>query len=341
MTSFFKESSLAMIDSSLAGVRKPPPFVPRRPTDPNDRRAGRNWSRPQALKNGLIRWAIRATLAAADVLPGGVLVRLGKVLGKAAALLSVAARRAAERRAGSCMESAEALRVARCAFTRAGENLARCLLLRRSSVRALDMVLVGNAARRDLQTALRGGRGAVFVSAHLGPFEALAAAIAELGYDPAVVARESYDPRLNAVVDAHRLSRGVEVIHRGSPFAAFAILRALRAGHPVGFLPDLGGRVPSVEVDFLGDRVAFPIGPQAVAIRANVPILVGTLSRRSAAAGGPTHELIMERIAPTLDPYELTRRVANILEARILSSREEWLWMAPPIRRLPPEKTGR
>jgi KDO2-lipid IV(A) lauroyltransferase len=179
----------------------------------------------------------------------------------------------------------------------------------------------------------------IFVSAHLGPFEGIAAAVAELGYRPAVIVRESYDPELDDLVDDHRRRRGLTVIHRGSPRAALSIIRALRAGQPVGFLPDLGGRVPSVEVCFLGEAVAFPVGPQLIAVRTGAPLLIGTLKRSSGS--GPRHELTLERIQPGKDVVCLTHRVASALERAILEAPEEWLWMSPPIRRLPSENRAR
>jgi KDO2-lipid IV(A) lauroyltransferase len=198
---------------------------------------------------------------------------------------------------------------------------------------------VTEQAKRTLAESLRPGHGVVFVSAHLGPFEAIAAAVSELGYEPAVVVRESYDPRLDSTVDAHRKRRGLTVIHRGSPHAGFSIMRALRAGRPVGFLPDLGARVPSVELTFLGERVAFPIGPQVVSSRAALPVLIGTL--KPSREPGPAHELVLRRVDWDAEPVELTHRVARALEEAILEAPDEWLWMSPTIRRLPSEKSAR
>jgi Kdo2-lipid IVA lauroyltransferase/acyltransferase len=280
-----------------------------------------------------------ALLAIADRMPQRGLLAMGRLLGLFARTALVEARRIAEARTASSLPAKDARRVASESFVRAGTNLARCLLLRRPGVRALDAVRVTEQAKRMLAEALRGGKGVVFVSAHLGPFEAIAAAVAELGYEPAVVVRESYDPRLDAVVDAHRTRRGLTVIHRGSPHVGFTIMRALRAGKPVGFLPDLGARVPSVELTFMGEPVAFPVGPQVVSSRAAVPVLIGTL--KPSREPGPAHELVLRRLDSDDDPVELTHRVAGALEEAILEAPEEWLWMSPTIRRLPSENSAR
>lgn len=306
-------------------------FVPMRDDARRDRREGAEWTKAQRLKNRLIRAALHAALVLVDRVSQPALLAIGRVLGRAATVALPRARRIAEVRAARCMPRDSARRVASESFVRAGGNLARCLLLRRPMVRALDHVRVTDVARRVLAESLAAGDGAIFVSAHVGPFEAVAAAVAELGYDPAVVVRESYDPGLNELVDHHRRRRGLLVIHRGSPRAPFAIVRALRAGQPVGFLPDLGARVPSVELPFLGELVAFPIGPQLVALRTGAPVLIGTL--KPSTEPGPAHELLLERLDPESDLMKLTHRVANALERAIMSAPEEWLWMSPPIRR--------
>jgi lauroyl/myristoyl acyltransferase len=215
-----------------------------------------------------------------------------------------------------------------------GENAALCLLLRRQGVRALDWVEVHDDDRIAFERVLARGRGAIFVSAHVGPFELLPAAVAELGLRPAIVVRESYDPRLDRLVDAHRHTRGIDVIHRGHPGAATRIVRALRAGQPVGFLPDLGGRVPSLEVPFLGDVRPFAIGPQHLAQRLGVPLVVGALRRRThpracqANDAHPGFRLTISEVETGGSLEVLTKRVARHLGAVIAEEATDFPWMA-------------
>ena len=294
----------------------------------------------QELKNWFVRALLERAVGLVDQLPESALLALGAGLGRAARLVMAEGRRTAEARAARCLPPGNPPpRRERIVRTTPGSILARCALLRRPAVRALGAVHVGwTRGGRSRITAER--RGAIVVSAHLGPFEAIAAAVAELGHEPAVVVRESYDPRLNSLVDRHRLERGIQVIHRGASRSAFSIVRALRAGQPVGFLPDLGARVPSIELSFLGETIAFPVGPQLVALRTGAP---PSSSERSEPTHGRAHghELSLERLELQRDPFELTHRVAGALERAILRAPEEWLWMSPPIRRLPSENAGR
>jgi KDO2-lipid IV(A) lauroyltransferase len=297
----------------------------------HDVRTGGQWTRRQSVKNFAIRAAIRAAFFFADRVPRAVLVAVCRTVGRAAHALFGDLRRAARGAASKAFDTETAKSVARECFERAGENLGVSLLLRRSPVHASTFVRLSAHAEATLSRALAKGNGVVFVTAHLGPFEHIAARIAELGHPSAIVVRESYDPGLDACVDAHRKARGLEVIHRGAAGAPFRIARALRRGLAVGFLPDLPGRgVASVDVPFLGGRAPFPRGPQEIAHRFGAPVVLGLL-RRDPSSRRPRFDLDvvdLEHMPETADVEELTHRVAAALERAILNTPADWLWMA-------------
>ena len=297
----------------------------RRPLGARDRRFGEKWTLAQTTKNAVIRAAVAVALSVVDRLPARVLLALGELAGHVTARLARAAlREASDRVALSSLDVAPD-ETARAAFANAGRNAALCALLRREAFRARDEVVVSDAALSVLRGALAEGRGALVVSAHLGPFELIPAALVEAGLAPSIVVRESYDPALDPVVDAHRRRRGIEVIHRGQPFAARRVLRALGRGCPVGVLPDLVGRgVPAEPVEFLGRSTPFPVGLERLARAARCPILVGTLTP---APSGARFELVIERIEH-LAGASLTQRVADGVARAIVRCPEQWLWMA-------------
>jgi Kdo2-lipid IVA lauroyltransferase/acyltransferase len=266
-------------------------------------------------------------LKVADRLPRAMLRRIGLGLGFAYGLLAPNARAKAIARIRQALPKADAPRLARASFEAIGSTLAECLLLRRPSTRALDRVRVSAAERRILTDALAEGKGALFVSAHIGPFELIPAAIVELGFPATIVVRESYDPRLDPLIDAHRLARGIEVIHRGRPGASRAILRALRRGRPVGLLPDLGARVPSAWAPFLEAKAYLPTGPARLAARIGCPVVVGTLEPRDALPGEAPYRLRLERLGASSDPERLHAAIASALAERISAAPAEWPWI--------------
>jgi KDO2-lipid IV(A) lauroyltransferase len=292
-----------------------------------DVRLGERWTTRQRLKNTAIYLAIRAALAIADRLPEAWLGRLGGWLGRLVCALLPALRQRAERAlAHAFPDRKDTARLAALCFRCAGENLAECLVLRRPSVLALNRIDIEPGSLAVLDSALSEGRGAVFVSAHLGPFELIAASIAELGYRPVAVTRESYDPRLNPIVDRHRALRGIGVLHRGRTWAMARSVRALRSGRLLGLLPDLGGRVPSADVDWFGRPARLAIGVARLSLGCDAPIVVGVL-----LAGAARPLLRIRRLcSESGDAAVLTQRVALALEAAIRQNPEQWLgWFGP------------
>lgn len=287
-----------------------------------DVRVGGRWRAGQRLKNHAIRLCVAALLSVADRLPERALFAVCRGLGRLARRLFPALERRARARASRVLAAGRAGTVARECFANLGESLAWTLLLRRPSVVARAAVHIDSDARRALSRA----GGALVVSAHLGPFEAIAPAVVELGLPAAIVVRESYDPALDALVDAHRLARGVEVIHRGDPGAGPRIVRALRNGKLVGVLPDLPARVESVPALFLGGVTSMPVGPARVAQRARVPLLICCLQP---FVDRPGFRLDVSQIETAgITPETLTQRVADAISDAISRAPAWWPWMA-------------
>jgi KDO2-lipid IV(A) lauroyltransferase len=181
---------------------------------------------------------------------------------------------------------------------------------------------------------LRDPRGVVLASAHLGPWEILAATLVARGVPMTALARASYDPRLDAVYARLREDRGVRAIYRGLPGAATRIVRALRGGGVLGVPMDLRSRVPSVDAPFLGRPAPTPIGPARIALRLGAAVVVGTVAPDARTSGAL-------RITCTAIPTDdlpagaddaaraLAARINAELSARIRALPAHWPWMHP------------
>ena len=292
--------------------------------DARDLRCGGSWSRRQRLKNWLIYNLVVCSLWLLDRLPAAWLVRLMHAAGWMLWRIAPGLRQRALVATQGAIAETHKYGVVRNSFAQAGRNLALCLLLRRRATCSARLVTLSPEDEQLLHRLLARNEGLVFVSPHLGPFELIAARVADLGLLPAAVTRESYDPRLDPIIDHHRKSRRIQVIHRGHPGAALRIVRALRDGRIVGFLPDLPGRAASVEVPFLGRSRRFALGPQRIALRVGCPIVVGLLRVHR---GGLRLQLIHVE-SDNLDDRQLTEIVARHFETAILETPEQWLWMA-------------
>ncbi len=296
-----------------------------------DVREGSPWTRGQALKNDAIYILIRAALAVLVPLPAFLLRAIGRILGATALVLFPGARRVALANVGVALPalSPRARRaLVRRAYVTLGAHLgdAAAALDPRTALAALPM---DDDAHAVLGGALAEGRGVLFASAHLGPWERVAASLVAAGYPLTTLARESYDPRLNDLYDRLRGARGVRVIYRGHAAAPGRIVRTLRANGLLGAPMDLRSRVPSIDAPLFGRLAPTAIGPARIALRTGAAVVVGT----AAPAGGASLTVTATRI-PTADlptgpagERALTERINAELSARILALPEHWVWM--------------
>lgn len=303
---------------------------------PRDLREGGRWTPLQRAKNDVLYVAATTSLALAVRLPAPWLHALGRTVGVVAHAVAPGLRRLARANVARAYPGLEpgardAL-VAR-AYARLGEHLGEAVASLAPSRPAAPLAFA-EGARETLEEAIAEGRGVVFASAHLGPWERVAETLTAAGLPFTAVAREAYDPRLDAIYARLRAARGVRTIYRGRPGAAAAMLRTLRGRGVLGIPMDLASRVPSVDVPFLGVPARTPVGPARLALRVGAAVVVGT------AAPGPGGRLVLvaERI-PTGDlagrprdqaaARELTARLSAALSERIRAMPDAWPWMHP------------
>jgi len=220
--------------------------------------------------------------------------------------------------------------------------LADTLDLLRPGERAGARLSLDAASRRVFAEALSEGRGVVFVAAHLGPWERMAALLVEEGFPVATVARESYDPRFTELYERLRRPRGVRSFYRGRPGIALSITRELAAGRAVGFLVDIPARVPSATRRLFGADVLVPIGPARIALARRSAVLVGTCAPAGEVPSDTrvSHPIVRISRVP-LDDLDrdpcaedvLVTRITQELERRIAAWPEAWLGsFVPPGR---------
>lgn len=289
-----------------------------------DVRLGESWTWSQRLRNAAIYGIARASLwGALDVAPRGALGQIGATLGGGVSAAMPRMRRRAEERLRAAFGGTPPV----CAtevFEALGRDLADVVRLLDHAEAADATMGLGLESEALIRQALGEGRGVVFVTAHLGPIERMAAVVAERGYPVVTLARESYDPRFTALYEQLRQPRGVRTIYRGQAGADVRMVRALRAGSLVGFPMDLAGRgMATVACDFLGERTALPLGPARIAQRTGAVLLAGTPQGR----GNGAVEVTVERLDAGGSEAGLVERIAGVLERRILAWPAHWPWM--------------
>jgi lauroyl/myristoyl acyltransferase len=130
--------------------------------------------------------------------------------------------------------------------------------------------------RGHLTRALASGRGAVLVTAHVGPWDAAARLLgANLGARVVLVMEAEPDGEARALHDEVRRRAGVEVLSVGAtPLDALPLLRHLKQGGIAAFQMDRPApSARSLETRLFGRPFAVPEGPFRVASLARVPVL--------------------------------------------------------------------
>jgi len=285
-----------------------------------DLREGGAWSPLQTLKNDLIWGVASFALFVIARMSKATLVRVGRALGAIVHALAFRLRDRARRNVALALPErtpSQVRAIARASFANLGENLARAVSDR-------DLLPMDERSRAILRDALEEGRGVVLPSAHLGPWERLAATLAGNGFPLTAVVRESYDPRFDRVTTAARDRAGFATIARGAPGSATRIVRTLRQGRVLGIPMDLKTRAESVVVPMLGAPARTPVGPARIALRTGAPVVVCTVEPDGAGALAVTCTRLEQRDETEED---LTARINEELSRRILRAPEHWLWM--------------
>jgi KDO2-lipid IV(A) lauroyltransferase len=306
--------------------------------DVRDVREGGRWTLAQRAKNDVLWLLASGALATIGRLSPRVLHVAGVALGRLAHLVLPPARRLAERNVALAFPeldgAARRALVARTYRTLGGYlGDAVAMLDPRRPVLPLPFA---TGARATLDAALAEGRGVLFASAHLGPWERVAATLVQCELPFTAVAREAYDPRLTRLYERLRGGRGLATIYRGAPGAGVALLRTLRRGRILGIPMDLASRVPSIDVPFLGRDARTPVGPARLALRTGAAVVVGVPAPSSSAdAVAGELELAVTRIVTSdLDASPeseriLTTRINDAISACIRAMPEAWVWMHP------------
>jgi KDO2-lipid IV(A) lauroyltransferase len=171
-----------------------------------DVREGGTWTPRQRLKNDALHALVRVAVAIVRRAPRVVVALLCRGLGVLAWALLGRERDLVRARLAAGLGHPVARRRVRAVFRAAGDVLADMIALldpRERAGRTMTMDAASHAVFRD---ALAEGRGVVYVAAHLGPWERMAALLVEEGFPVATVARDGRADRPRRAATGRRRS---------------------------------------------------------------------------------------------------------------------------------------
>jgi KDO2-lipid IV(A) lauroyltransferase len=187
--------------------------------------------------------------------------------------------------------------------------------------------LVDIEGKENLDNALKKGKGAIILTAHLGNWELTGASFPLLGYKTSTIVRPEKLNRIDQWVNKRREGTGLKCIGRGSSIKN--ALQCLKRNELLGILPDVDTKVDGVFVDFFGKPAYTPRGPVSIAIKTGCDILPAFMIRQK----DDRHKLIIEK------PIELkitgnieedirynTETFTKIIESYIREYPDQWIW---------------
>ena len=184
-----------------------------------------------------------------------------------------------------------------------------------------------------LDAGLRGGRGVVVLTAHLGNFLIAGFHLQDLGYRLIYVAKRMKNPRVDGEIQRIYAMRGNAVIpirgFRGDPSGGLRIFRALKNGEAVVVLNDQDAGPDGYQGHFFGLPASIPSGPAAFACRAGAAVLTAFVTGEGGKIRVEFQPLIdvsparseEEAVARILDEYSMR------LEEKVRACPEQYFWL--------------
>jgi Kdo2-lipid IVA lauroyltransferase/acyltransferase len=177
-------------------------------------------------------------------------------------------------------------------------------------------------------------RGVILLTGHYGNFELLGAWLSRVRPVDFVVKPMS-NPAVEDWITALRRRAGIGQIPLGAGIRA--VYGALETGRWVAMLADQDAHEQGQFVPFFGRLASTPRGPAEIAVRRQVPILMGFPERR---ADGERELTILPPLWPRTDVSdpvaELTTRHVALLETRVREHPDHWLWLHRRWKTAPP-----
>lgn len=178
--------------------------------------------------------------------------------------------------------------------------------------------------------ALERGKGVLFLTGHMGPWELSSFAHSVYGYPCDFLARPIKNARVDALVNGYRALSGCKVVDKGD--SARAILRTLRAGGVIGILADQNTSLEEgVFVPFFGIEACTTAGLARIALRTDASVVPGYAywderKKKYVLKFEPAVEL-MRTGDEERDVRENTAKFTRVIEEFVRERPDQWLWV--------------
>jgi Kdo2-lipid IVA lauroyltransferase/acyltransferase len=198
------------------------------------------------------------------------------------------------------------------------------------------IVLSGN---ENYLEALGRGKGLLFLTGHMGPWELSSFAHAVYGYPCHFLARPIENRRVDALVNQYRCLSGCRVIDKND--SARAMFRILRGGGAIGVLADQNTALgEGVFVSFFGIPACSTSGLARLALRTGAAVVPGYAFWDDAVGKYRLHfEPAVELVRTDDEESDVVANTAKFMEVVEKFARahpDQWLWVHKRWKTRPP-----
>ncbi len=135
---------------------------------------------------------------------------------------------------------------------------------------------IGNKGLDDLKKTLQtSGKGVILLTAHVGNWQVAMTALQRLGRTVHLLMRPEDNAAVRAALNIDQDHGSVRILSSDGPLGGVVeAVSAVNEGEVVSIMGDRPYGYRSLEAEFLGERVHFPIGAFSIAAAARCPVVV-------------------------------------------------------------------
>ena len=290
------------------------------------------------LLESITGWSLLRVLGA---LPRPLAGKLAAALGHLLYWLTPKFRRIAHRNLQMALPelmASERNQIVQGVYRSLGRLLAECARFPRLTPENIGAVVTYQGLEH-YQAAVARGRGVLFLTAHLGPWELGAFAHALYGYPIQILYRPLDNPRLDRLVNRYRTLSGNKLLDKRD--SARGILAALSKNETVGILADQNTSLEEgVFVNFFGTPASTTAGIARVALHTGAAVVPAFCVWEEALRRYVIHfEPALEFTATSdreQDIRAATQQMASVVEKYIRRYPDQWLWIHRRWKTRPP-----
>ena len=274
-------------------------------------------------------WFFKALSRFLCLLPYGLVLSTGRILGKLYYYIAAKRRNRATRQMMRSLNisKVEADSLARKMFDNIGKNFVEILRTPKlTKENYQDFITINHLER--FEDALAKGHGVVLLTAHIGNWEWLGAALAYAGLPLSSVIKRQPNDQHTRLLNEYREMVGMEIFSRGTTELVGAA-KALKKGRVLAFLADQDAGPGGAFIDFLGIPASTPLGPAVFAKRFKSPIVpVFMLRDKNGKHIAQVHEpfYFNDTGNEEQDLYDITVKMTNLIESVIRENPSQWMW---------------